>query len=235
MKRSQINQLIRDALAFFKEHRFHLPPFARWSPEDWRAKGLEAREIVEQSLGWDITDFGGGDFDRLGLFLFTLRNGAFGPGGSASKSYAEKIMIVREGQITPAHHHQQKMEDIINRGGGELVIQVWNDGAGGALADTDVHLSRDGVRTVVPAEGEVRLTPGESVCLPPRLWHAFWGAAGKGAVLVGEVSRVNDDHTDNYFLNSVGRFPAIEGDQDPLHLLCSDYPRYYRPAPPTPG
>ena len=71
MKRSEINRIMREALAFLDEHKFILPPFATWTPEDWRGKGEECRGIVEQQLGWDITDFGSGDFAQAGLFLFT--------------------------------------------------------------------------------------------------------------------------------------------------------------------
>jgi D-lyxose ketol-isomerase len=229
MKRSEINGIMRDALEFLHRMNFLLPPFATWSPDDWRRKGPECRDIIRQQLGWDITDFGSGDFARVGLFLFTIRNGTLEdlatPDG---KTYAEKIMIVREGQVTPTHFHFQKMEDIINRGGGNLVIRVWNATADERPADGDVTLAMDGVRVTVPAGGEVVLTPGQSVCLPTRNYHRFWGESGKGTVLVGEVSRVNDDHVDNRFLTPAGRFPAIVEDEPPLYLLCGDYPRYYR-------
>ncbi len=231
MKRSELNAIMTQCAGFLKTMNFLLPPFAFWSPADWQSKGPECREIVEQQLGWDITDFGSGDFARVGLFIFTIRNGTFAelqkPYG---KVYAEKILIVEEQQITPTHFHYQKMEDIINRGGGELVIQLWNATEGEGLADTDVTVSMDGVRVTVPAGGTVVLHPGESVCLPQRLYHKFWGVAGKGTVLVGEVSRVNDDHVDNRFYDPVGRFPEIEEDVEPLYLLYNDYPRYYRYA-----
>ena len=72
--------------------------------------------------------------------------------------------------------------------------------------------------------GEVlKLAPGESVTLLPGSWHAFWGDGGD--VLIGEVSAVNDDVTDNVFRDAVGRFADIEEDEAPLHLLASDYPR----------
>ena len=34
-------------------------------------------------------------------------------------------MIVEENQETPMHFHWSKMEDIINRGGGNLVIELF--------------------------------------------------------------------------------------------------------------
>ena len=45
-------------------------------------------------------------------------------------------------------------------------------------------------------------------------------------MLLGEVSKVNDDHNDNFFLNKVGRFPVISEDEEPLHLLVGDYEKY---------
>ncbi len=69
----------------------------------------------------------------------------------------------------------------------------------------------------------VRLTPGESITLYQGLYHKFYGEPGKGKVLVGEVSAVNDDHTDNRFHPEVGRFPEIEEDEAPAYLLTKDY------------
>jgi D-lyxose ketol-isomerase len=230
MKRSEINQIMNDAIRFLRARQFHLPPFAYWNLDDWRTKGPEVAEIVENQLGWDITDFGGGDFEQMGLFLFTLRNGRLeNPETAQGKPYAEKILIVQEGQITPFHFHFQKMEDIINRGGGDLLLQFYNAAAGGSrLADTDVTVSMDGVvRTFKAGEAAV-LTPGESVTLPQWLYHKFWGAPGKGTVLVGEVSRTNDDTTDNRFLGDVGRFPEIDEDEEPLYPLIGDYGAVYR-------
>jgi D-lyxose ketol-isomerase len=228
MKRSEVNHIISASLTFMRDMKFHLPPFGTWTPTDWQSKGEEVREIVTAQLGWDITDFGSGDFQRRGLVLFTIRNGPCEELKThQGKVYAEKIMVVQEGQVTPTHFHHRKMEDIINRGGGDLTVQLWNSTADNALADTPVTVSLDGLRTHVVAGGTVTLKPGESICLPQRLFHKFWGARGKGAVLVGEVSRVNDDRIDNCFFDPVGRFPEIEEDVAPMNLLAIDYPRYY--------
>jgi len=231
MKRSEVNGLISDALAFMREKQFLLPRFATWTPDEWRAKGPEASEIVTSELGWDITDFGSGDFKKIGLVIFTIRNGTFAelkkPQG---KIYAEKMLIIQENQITPTHFHHQKMEDIINRGGGDLAIQLWNVKDDNSRADTPVTVSVDGTKVTVPAGGTVTLAPGDSICLTQRLYHKFWAAPGKGPVLAGEVSRVNDDHVDNYFHDGVGRFPEIEEDVPPIHLMILDYPKYYRHA-----
>ena len=41
-------------------------------------------------------------------------------------------------------------------------------------------------------------------------------------VMVGEVSQVNDDNNDNYFLEQVGRFSQIQEDISPLHPLWNE-------------
>ena len=230
MKRSEINAIIRDADAFLRNRRFHLPPFAYWSPDEWATKGDEVREIVDRRLGWDITDFGQGDYRRLGLFIFTLRNGA--PENlerRQGKLYAEKILVVDPEQVTPLHFHWSKMEDIINRGGGKLVIQLHNATAEEGLDDSDVSVSVEGVRRTFAAGETLVLHPGESITIPQRCYHTFWGAEER--VLVGEVSLVNDDYADNRFYEPVGRFPNIDEDEAPLHLLVNDYDAYYRAGP----
>ena len=228
MKRSEINQIMHSADAFIRQQGFYLPPFAYWSPEDWRKKGPEVREIVENHLGWDITDFGQGDFKKFGLFLFTLRNGSPDNWKSLKgKLYAEKIMIVENEQITPMHFHWNKMEDIINRGGGNLMIQLFNATPDEKLDVNDqIHLSVDGILRSFNPGDVLTLTPGESVSLPQYCYHKFWAVDGR--VLVGEVSMVNDDNTDNRFLEPLGRFSTIEEDEAPLYLLCNEYDRYYK-------
>jgi D-lyxose ketol-isomerase len=142
------------------------------------------------------------------------------------KVYAEKILIVDVDQVTPMHFHWVKMEDIINRGGGQLAVKLYNASPDQKLLDTDVTVTLDGVQRTVKAGGTVVLGPGESITLVPYCAHEFWGLESR--VLVGEVSSVNDDNTDNCFVGGVGRFPAIEEDEPPLYLLVNDYDRFYR-------
>jgi D-lyxose ketol-isomerase len=229
MKRSEINAFIREADSFMRHHEFYLPPFAHWTPSDWATKGEEAREIVENQLGWDITDFGLAKYDNFGLMLFTIRNGSLAEmRAKTGKLYCEKIMVSGVEQVTPLHFHWNKMEDIINRGGGKLVIQLFNATKEEGLADSAVTASIDGVKRVLRAGDTVVLSPGESISIPPHLYHEFWGTEGR--VLAGEVSLVNDDRADNRFYKPVGRFPEIEEDEPPLYLLVTDYPKYYRYA-----
>ncbi|MFN8447442.1 MAG: D-lyxose/D-mannose family sugar isomerase [Anaerolineae bacterium] len=223
MKRSEINAIIRDADAFARQHHFYLPPFAHWTPHEWMTKGAEVSEIVEYGLGWDITDFGLGGFRNTGLFLFTIRNGS--PKNletCTGKVYAEKLLIVDVNQVTPFHFHWHKTEDIINRGGGRLLIQLYNSTPDERDDKTsDVTVSIDGVVRTLPAGGIVTLNPGESITLPTGLYHKFWGEGER--VLVGEVSTVNDDTADNKFLDPIGRFTEIEEDEPPYHPLITDY------------
>ncbi len=224
MLRSTINQLILDAKSLLDRYQIKLPPFALWTPETWRGKGDEVAEIRDNALGWDITDFGSGDFARCGLVIFTLRNGNHQQAARYPKPYAEKILIVQEGQVTPMHFHWKKREDIINRGGGNLVLQLYASTPDEALADTPFSVAIDGVRRHCQPGERVVLTPGESICLEPTIYHEFYGQVGTGPVIVGEVSSVNDDVHDNRFLRPVGRFPQIDEDVAPLHLLCNEYP-----------
>ena len=224
MKRSEINQIMRETLEFFKEQKISLPPFVLWTPEEWKTKGAEVQEIRDNMLGWDITNFGMGDFKETGLLLITLRNGNQAKREEYPKPYAEKLMVVQEGQITPMHFHRYKMEDIINRGGGNLMIKLYNSTKEEGLADTEVAVKIDGEARRFPAGHVVCLKPGQSITLTQGLYHSFWGEEGKGTVLVAEVSMTNDDNTDNRFYEKTGRFPEIEEDEEPLYLLCNEYP-----------
>jgi D-lyxose ketol-isomerase len=229
MKRSEVNQQMAETLKLCAVHGMRLPPFATWSPEDWKTRGRDCIGIVRQQLGWDITDFGSGDFASTGLVLFSIRNGVFSDvaRNPMAKAYAEKLMVVQEMQVTPTHMHYKKTEDIINRGGGILVIQLWNATADHKLDDSDVTVETDGQRRTVGAGETVEIHPGESITLPNGQYHKFWGKKGAGPTLVGEVSRVCDEYSDNHFLDSVGRFSQIEEDQPPDYLLFNDYERYY--------
>lgn len=226
MKRSEINGIMAEADAFIRSFGFVLPPFAYWSPEEMKARRNEIDGIVAGRMGWDITDYGQGDFEKLGLFLFTLRNGRLSDLQKGSgMCYAEKLLISKQDQISPMHRHYLKAEDIINRGGATLAIELFGSAPDGSFdkhAGGNVHC--DGIaRPFAPGE-VLMLAPGESVTLMPGDWHAFWGEGGD--VLIGEVSTVNDDETDNWFREPIGRFAEIEEDAAPTHLLVSDYAKW---------
>ena len=220
MKRSEINAIIREAKAFFDAHQFHLPEWVNWTPEEWATKGDECQEIWHNELGWDVTDFAKGDFDKEGLTLVTIRNGNV---KRDNKTYCEKIMYVREGQITPTHFHWRKMEDIIHRGGGDFCIKLWKADAEEQPMDVPCSVQIDGVTTVVPAGEVLRLKPGQSISFEPYMYHQFWSENGPS--MIGEVSTVNDDAADNRFLESPGRYPHINEDEPKAFLLCNEYGR----------
>lgn len=225
MKRSELNEIMRKAVAFTEKMNFKLPPFAFFSPEDWATKGHDYDEIRDNMLGWDITDFGSGDYYKVGLLMFTIRNGNFNDKETYVKPYAEKLLIVEEEQITPYHFHWSKMEDIINRGGGNLLVQAYNSTEDEQLDTVNpVKIYSDGRYYFVQPGEIIRLTPGESITIPSGQYHKFWGEKGTGTILVGEVSKVNDDRVDNRFLEETGRFPDIEEDVAPLYLLGNEYP-----------
>lgn len=222
MKRSEINKAIHEMEGLLAKYKFALPDFCLWTPEDWTKRGPEYDEIRDNMLGWDLTDYGEGHFAEKGLTLITLRNGNVHD-LKYMKKYAEKIMMSRPGQISPMHFHWHKMEDIINRGGGDVVFTLYNTTPYEGLADTDVTFDQDGRRCTVKAGGEIVLKPGQSLTIHPHCYHNF---TAKGApALIGEISLVNDDNNDNRFLEKLGRFPDIEEDEPPYRLLCTEYPK----------
>lgn len=163
MKRSRINQVIKDMEALIREHGFEMPPFAGWTCGDWEKAGHEYDEIRDNKLGWDITDFGLGKFDEVGFSLFTIRNGNQKMPEKYKKPYAEKLLMLYEGQ---------------------------------------------------------------SITITPYMYHDFIVPKTGGPVLLGEVFMCNDDENDNFFYDkAVGRFPAIEEDEPPYRLLCTEYPQ----------
>ena len=223
MKRSEVNSIIEQADQMIRLYGFTLPPFADWTPDHFRSKSSDAAHIISARCGWDVTDYGAGRFAEMGLTLFTLRNGLQGDlkrGGGMC--YAEKLLISRQDQLSPMHTHVIKAEDIINRGGATLIVELFGaDDEGGFASDRGGVVWCDGVRKEYRAGEKLKLAPGESVTLRPGDWHAFWAEGGD--VLIGEVSTVNDDETDNIFREPIGRFSSIEEDCEPVRLLVSDY------------
>lgn len=222
MKRSEIQDAISWAKELLTQNHFALPLFADWSMEEWRRRKEEADTIIRTMRGWDVTTFGHDDFSRMGAVLFTIRNGL--PDGSAGCPYAEKLIMMKEGQVLPNHYHVMKTEDIINRGGGVLLIQVFNSLPDGTVDRTgDVKILTDGLTRYVPAGTFVEVTRGNSMTIYPGLYHLFTPKPGCGDLIVGEVSSINDDRTDNYFEEKRPRFIPIEEDAEITVPLCNEY------------
>lgn len=227
MKRSDINDIMAQADDMIRSHGFILPPFAYWTPEEFAANAGSAKALIDARCGWDITDYGASDFDKMGLFLFTLRNGRLADlqrGGGMC--YAEKLLISRQDQLSPMHTHVIKAEDIINRGGATMVVELYGSDEDGNFAeDRGGVVMCDGIAHPYSAGEKIKFAPGESLTLMPGDWHAFWGEGGD--VLIGEVSTVNDDETDNIFREPIGRFADIIEDVAPTNLLVSDYGTHF--------
>lgn len=223
MKRSHINNIMQHGDEMIRSFGFSLPPFAYWTPSEFKANAAGAQPLVSAGCGWDITDYGEGRFDEMGLFLFTLRNGRLDDlRRGVGMCYAEKLLISRQDQLSPMHTHVQKAEDIINRGGAMLVVELFGSNPDGSFDENaGGTVLCDGIVRHYSAGEKITLGPGESVTLMPGDWHSFWGEGGD--VLIGEVSTVNDDVTDNLFREPIGRFAQVEEDTAPRHLLVSDY------------
>ena len=225
MKRSEINRALRELEQMCEREHCYLPPFCHFTPEQWQKAGSEYDEVRDCMLGWDITDYGLGNFDKTGMSLITIRNGCRKLPEKYPKVYAEKLLYMKEGQYGPNHFHWYKTEDIINRGGGNILIRLYNSLPDESVdRDSDVTVHIDGRSAVLPAGSQVRLTPGESIHIYQRLYHDFTVEEGTGAVLLGEVSQCNDDENDNRFELPIGRFPKVEEDEAPYRLLCFEYP-----------
>jgi D-lyxose ketol-isomerase len=160
---------------------------------------------------WDVTDFGLGDFPVCGLVLINL---------AEEPEYCEKLMYARQNQITPAHAHRQKKEDIICRRG-VLIVQVWPDAEQNASENIPFNVQVNGRPRSITHENTIRLTAGERITLVPGIYHAFYPESEE--CIIGEVSTANDDLHDNFFINPhVGRYSSLEEDEPPLVKLVSD-------------
>lgn len=160
--------------------------------------------VLPPNPKWDVTDFGLMDFDKIGLTLVNL---------AEQPEYCEKIMYVKEKQVTPMHHHKSKKEDIICRWG-RLAIRFDS-------REETIRLQVNGEERDILTGELLVLMAGERITLTPGVDHAFW--AETEYAIVGEVSTANDDTADNYFKDErIGRFSEIEEDEPPLVKLVSD-------------
>lgn len=226
MKRSEVNRIVEDAISFVGKRGLKFPSFATWDLGKWKNLSESQKEIIDNMLGWDITDFGSGDFVKTGLLIFTFRNGNFYKKEEYPKPYAEKLLLVGDGQELPFHFHWKKIEDIINRGGGNLLIQLYNSDKNEKFAGTPVEVSMDGEKKVIEAGGTVKLEPGQSITLMPGQYHRWIGEKGTGQIMLFEVSSTNDDTIDNRFYSANERLPVIIEDEEPRYLLFKDYEKY---------
>ena len=97
-----------------REHCF-LPPFCHFTPEEWKTKGHEYNEVRDCMLGWDITDYGLGDFDKVGMSLITIRNGNRAMQDKYPKVYAEKLLYMKEGQYSPKDVYKRQEQHLLSQ------------------------------------------------------------------------------------------------------------------------
>ena len=147
MKRSEINKALKELEAMCAKYKCYLPPFCNFTPEEWQEKGHEYDEVRDCMLGWDITDYGLGNFDKFGFSLITIRNGCRTQPEKYPKVYAEKLLYLKEGQMAANHFHWFKTEDIINRGGANILIRVYNSLPNEEIDyESDVEVHCDGLK-----------------------------------------------------------------------------------------
>jgi len=220
MKRSEINQAIIESKKMMENYSWVLPQWGYWSKDDYINEPSVSKYLKDHQMGWDVTDFGKGLFNEQGITLFCIRNGI--QGNAQDKPYAEKLLFMHEGQEIPFHSHKVKLEDIINRGGGDLAIEFVMVNEHLKEKNENINILVDGVQVEVEPHEPLILKRGQSVTVERNIYHKFYAVKGTGMVMAGEVSQVNDDNNDNFFLEPVGRFTQIEEDEQPIHPLWNE-------------
>ena len=220
MKRSEINFAIHKAKLIMEEYSWTLPIWGYWTKKEYEENPKIRKYLKEHQMGWDVTDFGKGMFKQQGITLFCIRNGI--QGKNEDKPYAEKLLFMYEGQEIPYHSHKVKLEDIINRGGGDLALEFVEVDNNLQEINNDILVSVDGEDKTIKPHEPLILKRGQSVTVERNIYHKFYAAKGTGMVMAGEVSQVNDDNNDNYFLETVGRFSKIEEDEEAIHPLWNE-------------
>ena len=158
--------------------------------------------VLPPNPRWDVTDFGLGTFPSCGLVLVNL---------AEEEEYCEKIMYATKGQITPAHTHEQKKEDIICRTGA-LVVQLWAKDPAVSKTKNRFNVKLNGQLCLVTSGEKLLLQAGNRVTIEPGMWHEFYPNSDE--CIIGEVSTANDDVNDNFFSNKeIGRYTAIVEDE----------------------
>ena len=194
MKRSEINQLIRDASECFQAHGWTLPPHPRW----------------------DVTDFGLGDWRKFGLVLVNL---AEEPEYCEKLMYARKGMLT-----PAHCHRAKKEDIIARWGMLRIAVWPRSDRRPPfeLLPGSDrFDIKINGEIRAIVEPVEFILNPGERVTLMPGIYHEFEPASDE--CIIGEVSTANDDLHDNFFIDpGIGRYPGIEEDEEALLRLLSE-------------
>ena len=195
MKRNEINAAIQYMIRTLEENHLRMPAFAYWPMDEWRRQRHELGNLMAAGLGWDITDFGTGNFLHVGSALFTIRNGNI-TDPTVGTPYAEKYIVQRHEteQEIPFHFHRMKTEDIINRGGSTLMLELFNSLPNGALdRDAEIHVKMDGVIRTLPGGAIVEIGKGCSITLHAGLYHRFWAKKRPLAAQPTAARSINGD------------------------------------------
>jgi D-lyxose ketol-isomerase len=230
MKRSQINAAIELAHQTLADQGIRLPEYAYWSPGKWAQCGPEMSRVTRNGLGWAVTDFGQGDFDRIGITMFDVRNGNKARPEEGTP-YGEKVFVLKAGQRLPYHFHWNKTEDIISRAGGTLMIQLFNANPDESIDEKSAGVAYfDGIRRTFEAGQVFEIPHGRSVTISPRLYHRFWAKDDDKVLVGGEISTISVPQSDNRFGEGARRFMPIDEDVPPTYLLNIDYPAIHELA-----
>lgn len=218
MKRSTINRDILWGINLLKENNISLPEFALWSPEEWERNKDKLSTVINVSLGWEVKDFS----EEMGATLFTIRNGKYND-LSIGVPYCEKLIMFKDGKRLPLHYHKEKTEDVINRAAGIMQIKLYHTTASGELdLASDVDVFQDGILHTHKAGEYFYINPGSSITLTPGIAHTFGPKPG-GPLIVGEVSVVNNDLTDNFRFEKVPDQYPVEEDEEIMFPICTEY------------
>ena len=220
MKRSEINLAISRAKQMMEEYSWTLPIWGYWTKKKYEQNPKMKKYCKDHQMGWDVTDFGKGLFAQQGITLFCIRNGI--QGNNEDKPYAEKLLFMEDNQEIPYHSHKVKLEDIINRGGGDMALEFVEIDDEAQELSNDISVLVDGQVSIIRPHQPLILKRGQSVTVERNIYHKFYAVKGTGMVMAGEVSQVNDDNNDNYFLETVGRFSQIEEDEEAIHPLWNE-------------
>ena len=125
-------------------------------------------------------------------------------------------------RYSPYHSHKVNVQDIIHLVGGDLALEFVDVDDEAQELSHAISVFIDGQVSILHPHQPLILKRGQSVTVERNIYHKFYAVKGTGMVMAGEVSQVNDDNNDNYFLETVGRFSQIEEDEEAIHPLWNE-------------
>ncbi|WP_137484947.1 D-lyxose/D-mannose family sugar isomerase, partial [Escherichia coli] len=97
------------AHAIAQTFRVCLPEFAYFTLDDWLHRERDNwQEVADLQLGWDITDFGRGDFNQTGPTLQRIRNGARWSDASPTSNTDTNSQLNKDDPTTQNLNNQKK-------------------------------------------------------------------------------------------------------------------------------